>query len=85
MQNHQAGPPANGQNRYIPRKGSVPLFKKIEVDFKKKEKDILIERKETLAALRDFKRKEDITEINNHQVNYDLYRLNKKKEIEANR
>lgn len=42
------------------------MFKKIEVDFKKKEKGILIERKETLAALRDFKRKEDITDINNH-------------------
>ena len=43
VQNHSSSKAAN---KFIPRKGSVPLFKKIEIDFKKKEHDaVLNERK----------------------------------------
>lgn len=53
----------------------MPLFKKLEIDFKKKEHDaVLNERKQALQALREFKRPVDISELNNHQAEYDMYK-----------
>ena len=74
------------KNKFIPRKGSVPLFKKLEVDFKKKEHDaVLNERKKALADLRELKKPVDYSEVMEHQQQYDELRQKKQNEIEMRR
>ena len=49
------------------RKLSVPLFRKIEVDFDTKEREkLLLERKEALQKVRDLKRPIERSEILSH-------------------
>lgn len=70
----------------MPRRGSVPLFKKLEQEFQKKETELLLEkRKKVLQALRDFKKPVDMGSINEHQQHYEELRRDKQREIELKR
>lgn len=74
------------QCSYMPRRGSVPLFKKLEQDFQKKETEQLLQkRKQVLAALREFKKPIDLGQINEHTEKYEELRKGKQREIEIRR